>query len=286
MVNVIPFAIFLGAAAAAALAFFAFWEAIQQKALGRFKNSALLLDRAGIRRKPEDMVITWIVMTSVLWIAAIWLFQPQVFIGLLLLPLAAAVAGILYASAIQVRLRLRVEKFLDQFEVVLRLVSSGLRSGLGLAQTLSLVVDESKDPIRYEFARVVGQANIGVSLYDALDDLAARVQTNETLMMARVVRINSQTGGDMGHVLEQLANTIKERRRMRRKISSLTAEGRFGAAVLALLPVTLGLFIMMTQPQMRDGLLWTGMGHNVLLIVLGLELTGIFVLSRILKVHV
>ncbi len=187
---------------------------------------------------------------------------------------------------IQSRLRARTEAFLGQFETVLRLMASGLRSGLGLQQTLALVSDEMKDPARHEFARIIGQTQIGVSVHDALDDLARRVQTNETLMMARVIRINSQTGGDLGRVLEQLANTIKERRRMRRKVHSLTAEGRMGAIVLGALPVFMGGYILMTQPQMASGLLSTHTGHNVLLVVLCLEVLGVIVLNRILKVNV
>jgi len=286
MVTFAPLAIFIGAAVTAALAFYTFWETIHAWVLAIFKRFALVLDRAGLRRPAEDMVITWITITAALWVASMWLFQPNVVFGLLLLPIAAAIAGGLYASLVQFKLRARIEAFLNQFETVLRLMASGLRSGLGLQQTLTLVTDEMADPARYEFARILGQSNIGVSVYDALDDLSNRVPTNETLMMARVIRINAQTGGDLGRVLEQLANTIKERRRMRRKIQSLTAEGRLGALVLAGLPVFLGLFIMMTQPAMSHGLLYTYTGHVVLAIVVVLEALGIFVLTRILKVNV
>jgi len=286
MVTLAPLAIFLGAAAAAVLTFYTFWGAINERAIVKLKGLSLILDRAGIRRSPEDMVITWITGTAVIWIGSVWLLQPSILIGLLLLPLAAVVSGSAYLAFFQFRLRRRTEAFLNQFETVLRLMSSGLRSGLGLQQTLSLVSEEMKEPAKHEFARVIGQAHIGVSIHDALDDLATRIQTNETMMMARVIRINSQTGGDLSRVLEQLANTIKERRRMRRKVQSLTAEGRAGALVLGGLPIFLGGFIMMTQSRMSSGLLFTPAGHTVLLIVLVLEALGIFALNRILKVNV
>lgn len=286
MVTIAPFAIFLGAAATAALMFYAFWDTLQKGAVKTVTGSTTLLDRAGFRRKPEEIVITWITVTAALWIGTLFLFRPSVLIGLLLLPLAAAVAAAGYSGFVQFRLRTRKEAFLNQFETVLRLMASGLRSGLGLQQTLTLVTDEVKEPARHEFSRVLGQSQIGVSMYDALDDLATRLQTNETLMMSRVVRINAQTGGDLARVLEQLANTIKERRRMRRKISSLTAEGRAGAIVLASLPLFLGGFILATQPGMSHGLIYTQPGHIVALIIVCLEALGIFTLSRILKVKV
>lgn len=286
MVSIAPFAIFFGAAITVALGFFAFWESLHAVFLREFKRFALSLERAGLRREPEEMIFTWITVAAVLWIGTVWLVRPSLLVGLLLLPIAAAVGGGVYAVAIQLKVKKRTDAFLDQFETSLRLMASGLRSGLGLRQALSLVTEEMKDPARYEFARVLGQSNIGVSVHDALDDLAGRIQTNETLMMARVIRINSQTGGDLGRVLEQLANTIRERRRMRRKVSSLTAEGRAGAAVLSALPIFLGAFIIMTQADMSNGLLFTHVGHIVLGIIVFLEAAGIFTLSRILKVNV
>lgn len=284
--TIVPLAIFLGAAASAALAFYTFWGQLNRGASTQFVGFSKQLESAGIRAKTDELVITWITITAGLWIVVLLIFKPSLVVGLLLLPIAAAVGGGVFSLTVKIRLAARTEAFLNQFETVLRLMASGLRSGLGLQQTLNLVIDEAKEPSRYEFARVVGQTNIGASIYDALDDLATRVKASETLMLARVVRINSQTGGDLGRVLEQLANTIKERRRMRRKVSSLTAEGRAGALVLGALPIFLGGFIVMTQPEMNHGLIYTPIGHTVLLIVLVLEILGIFTLNRILKVNV
>ena len=73
---------------------------------------------------------------------------------------------------------------------------------------------------------------------------------------------------------------------MRRKVKSLTAEGRAGAFVLGGLPIALGGFIVMTQPEMNHGLLYTPTGHIVLMIILVLEALGIFALNRILQVNV
>lgn len=282
----IPLAIFAGASATAALTFYSFWGVVHSDALKRVGRASQALETVGMRAKSEDMLITWITIGAALWIALLLIFKPPILLGLVLLPAAALVSGGLYSFVVRWRLHARTEAFLNQFETVMRLMASGLRSGLGLQQTLHLVIDESADPARYEFARVLGQANIGTSIYDALDDLATRIKASETMMMARVVRINSQTGGDLGRVLDQLANTIKERRRMRRKVKSLTAEGRAGSIVLGALPIFLGGFVVTTQPEMSHGLLYTPTGHVVLLIILVLESLGIFSLNRILQVNV
>ena len=109
----------------------------------------------------------------------------------------------------EVRIARRLDAFITQLELALRLIAGGLRVGLGLRQALTIVIEELPDPARYEFLRVIGQTNIGVSILDAMDDLAERMPSNETLMMARVIRMQSQTGGDLARVLEQLAERSK-----------------------------------------------------------------------------
>ncbi len=284
--TLVPVAIFFGAATSAALAFFAFFGSVHSNATETFGRFGLTLDRAGIRTKPEQLVFTWLTATSVVWILLLFVFKPPILVGFVMVVVAAAIAAGGFGLYVTMQLSKRTTRFLDQFEVVLRLMASGMRSGLGLQQTLNMVIQESAEPAKYEFSRVLGQANIGTSIYDAFDDLAMRIQASETLMMSRVVRINSQTGGDLARVLEQLANTIRERRRMRRKISSLTAEGRLGAIVLGGVPIFLGAFILLTQADMSHGLLFLNAGHIVLGIVIVLEALGIFSLNRILKVAV
>jgi tight adherence protein B len=252
----------------------------------RFERFESLLERAGMQRRTEDSVMTWLIMTAGSWIVILLLLRPVLWLGLLILPVCGVLAALVYSAWVHWRLRVRIEAFVQQLELALRLMASGLRTGLGLRQSLALVTEELEDPARYEYARVIGQANIGVSLHDALDDLAERLPQNETMMMARVIRIQSTTGGDLAKVLEQLANTIKERRRMRRKVQALTAEGRAGALVLAALPIFLGSFIVLTQPDLGHGLLFTQAGHYALMIVTVLETLGVFTLNRILKVNV
>ena len=286
MVNIAPLAIFIGAAAAAALAFIALWENLNKGVEDTFKDWSRLMERAGARTGTEQMIVTWAAVTVVLWIAVALLFHVSPLVGLLLLPISAVVSGGAYVGYIHFKTFRRNEAFVQQLELVLRLMASALRTGMGLRQSLTLVVEETPDPARYEYSRVLGQANIGVSILDALDDLATRIPRQETLMMARVIRVQSQTGGDLGKILDQLANTIKERRRIKRKISALTAEGRVGSVILASLPIFLGGFLSITQPHLHDLLFFTAIGHATLLIVLVLEILGIFSLSRILKVNV
>ncbi len=286
MVAIAPLAIFLGVAGTAVLFFYTLWGRINTRTTKKLSQFSELLDRAGISAPPEQIVLTLLGTTAILWIAIAMLARPPILAGLLFLPLCAGASVAGFYAIVQAKMRKRLDRFVQQLELALRLMSSGVRIGLGLRQALAIVIDEMPDQARHEYMRVVGKTNIGVSLYDAIDDLAVRMPSNETLMMSRVIRIQSQTGGDLSKILEQLANTIKERRRIARKISAMTAEGRASAGILAGLPLFLALFISLTEHDMGHALLFTTPGHIALLLVAVLDGCGVFWLLKMIKVEV
>ena len=244
------------------------------------------LDRAGVHASQSELLLAVGGSAAVIWVALDFMMRPPPAVMFLLLFVSAAIAGAGFWMIVQMKLRTRLDAFVTQLELALRLIASGIRIGLGLRQALTIVIQEMPDPARYEYMRVIGQTNIGVSAYDALDSLAKRMPSSETLMMARAIRIQSQTGGDLAKILEMLANTIKDRRRIQRKIRALTAEGRASAAILSALPPFLAGFISLTEPAMGQALLMTLYGHIALMIVAVLEALGVFFLLRMLKVDV
>lgn len=285
MVSLTLVAIFVGSAVVVALLFYSLWDLINNRATQGVQKLSVSMDRAGIsKRQPDQWVLQWAASTALLWGAFVFIAHPSIPGGILALPVAGGICAVAILLFVRIRLQRRIAQFTQQLELSLRIMSSALRVGLGLRQAIALTVEEMPEPSRSEFMRIIGQVNIGVSVYDALDDLAARMPGNETQMMTRVIRIQSQTGGDLAHILEHLANTIKERRRMKRKITALTSEGRASSIVLIAIPIALALIISAVQPKMGHALFLTNSGHVVLMVILFLEICAVIVLNRIVKV--
>ncbi|MEO9025425.1 MAG: type II secretion system F family protein [Candidatus Tumulicola sp.] len=268
------------------LAFFSFWDTVNTRAVERAGGLTYELDRAGITMKPQEIVLTVFAGVALVWIGLVMLLRPTLLMAGLLLAAIALAGALGFYGWVRFKIQRRLETFITQLEMGLRLIASGVKVGLGLRQALAMVIEELPNPARYEFLRVIGQTNIGISVLDAMDDLAKRMPSNETLMMARVIRVQSQSGGDLARVLEQLAGTIRDRRHVHRKISALTSEGRMSALVLMFIPVGLGLFMVTTQPNLGHALLFTPIGHGVLFTLLILEIVSFFWLRQILKVTV
>lgn len=280
----VPIAVFAGVTATVFLAFWSFWGSVNERANARVKGIADRLDRGGIRTGSQEIVLTVIAAAAILWIVLLLFFHLPLLFSLILLPVIFLGAGMAFFAYVNFAIGRRLGAFTSQLEPATRLLAGGLRVGLGLRQALAMVIEELPDPARYEFRRIIGQTNLGASVFDAFDDLAERMPSHEALMLARVFRVQSETGGDLARILDQLAETIKHRRQVQRKTDALTAEGRMSAWVLMLIPICLGAFIVMTQESMGHALLYTMIGHIVLIIVAVLEALAYLWLKALLRI--
>ena len=283
MAAVAPIAILLGAVAAIGLLFASFSEPIFAR-LGTFGSRfAVGLEAAGMRIEPQHFVFVLAGVALALWVLLLVVIHPAILLSVLLLlacAVLAAGAGPIYLKRRRLR---RIGVFSEQLEGALRTLAGGLRVGLGIRQALVLTSEQSREPAKSELMRVVGLSSLGVSILDAFDQLALRMTTTETAVLARVVRVQAQTGGDLATVLEGLAGTIRDRRRLRRRVRAVTAQGRATAWLLGLLPLGVGAFTA-TQDELRVAMLTTLVGQIFLGTALALDAIAIFVLTRITRI--
>ena len=283
MVEVAPIAILFGAVTAIGLLFNSFSAPLFARIGKLGAHFETGLEAAGMRIEPQQYVFVLAGVWIALWVALLVLAHPGPLIGALLFVGTAAAAlggGRMYLKH---RCARRISMFTDQLEGALRTLAGGVRVGLGIRQALVLTSEQSREPAKSEFMRVVGLSNLGISILDAFDQLALRMTNTETAVLARVVRVQAQTGGDLGSVLEGLAGTIRDRRRLRRRVRAITAQGRATAWLLGMLPIGVGAFVL-TQDELRDSMLLTTVGHLFLALSLGLDALAIFTLTRITRI--
>jgi tight adherence protein B len=278
MVGFFPYAIGLSVFGVIGLLLFTFSNDVSSSLKRSSSAFGVDLVKADMPMKPEEYMLGVVSIGVVLWILAIFLVHGGLFLSLAFLPLCEAVSVLVATAYLKFRGKRRLARLVDQLEMVLRMIASAMRVGLGFRQAIILVTEEVADPSRREFMRVMGRTNIGVGLVDALDEMARSCPASEIEMFARVVRVQQSTGGDLAKVLEKLATTIRDRRRVVRKIGALTAQGRFGAFIIGALPLVVGGFIILTEHDMGD----TKPGWAVLAAVALLEGVAAYVLSRIL----
>lgn len=143
------------------------------------------------------------------------------------------------------RMRKRMQ---EQFPVALDVFVRGLRAGHPVAAALDLLTVEMPDPIGSEFGAVTDEVTYGADLRDVLADLAERWDLEDMRMFVVSLGIQSETGGNLAEILENLSRVVRERAAMMMKVRALSSEGRMTAAMLTGLPVLAFTFLFLANP--------------------------------------
>lgn len=150
---------------------------------------------------------------------------------------------ILQAKANRTRKRMQ-----DQFPVALDVFVRGLRAGHPIAAALDLLTVEMPDPIGSQFGIVVDEVTYGADLRDALQNMAERWEMDDMKMFVVSLSVQSETGGNLAEILENLSKVVRERASMMLKVRALSSEGRMTAILLSVLPVLAFTILFLVNP--------------------------------------
>ena len=162
---------------------------------------------------------------------------------------AVALAYILVLLYLQNKAAKRLAQFDEQLPDAVELVVRSLRVGHPFLAAVGTVAKEMPDPIGSEFGIVADEATYGMEIIEALDRATKRVDSQDLRYIAVAVGIQSQSGGNLAEVLEGLANVIRARYRMFRKISAITAEGRWSGWFLSVFPIAALFGVKLIKPD-------------------------------------
>jgi tight adherence protein B len=143
----------------------------------------------------------------------------------------------------------RLQAFNDALADTVTLIANSLRAGSSFLQSLEMVTREAQPPISTEFARVVREVSIGLPLEQAMNNLTGRVKSSDLDLMATAIAIQYQVGGNLAEILDTIAETIRERVRIKGEIRTLTAQQRLSGYIVGFLPIGILLVLMVIAPK-------------------------------------
>jgi tight adherence protein B len=215
------------------------------------------LDAAGLALRPGEFVLL-----SMVGVAVATLLGSLVggaFLGIVFGLLAMAFLGVY----LNLRIGRRRRMFADQLTDALGILAGSLRSGRGLPQAIDLAASEAPSPTAEQFQRVVFETRVGRDLTTSLLAVAHRMKSQDFEWVSRAVDINRELGGDLTELLDNVADTIRERRRVARQVRALSAEGRASGWVLLTLPFVMLLFLAWRNPDHAALLFTHPMGQTM-----------------------
>jgi tight adherence protein B len=254
------------------------------------KLERMLMQAQVTMATPRLMLIVLLAPAALFFLLLLFMAASHMAIGLgrllICLTFAAALGGALPLMVLNWKANRNRKRMQDQFPVALDIFVRGLRAGHPIAAALDLLTVEMPDPIGSQFGLVVDEVTYGAELRDALQAMAERWDLDDMRMFVVSLSVQSETGGNLAEILENLSKIIRERQSMMMKVRALSSEGRMTAIILTVLPVFTFIVLFLLNPSFFldvAGDPWFVPGFSCLIV---LYLIGFFTIRKMVDLKV
>jgi tight adherence protein B len=249
--------------------------------LKRFPISKMLEDR--ISQAESKMSVVTLLLLSVC-AAAVGYLLISLFVPILLFQIGVALAfGAIPFGYISIKRSRRINAFVRALPDAIDMMGRSLRAGHSMSACISIVGEQSPEPLGGEFREAFRQQNFGLPLRDALWQILEHVPSQDLRVLITGILVQKETGGNLAEILDRIAFVIRERLRIQGEIKTHTAQGRMTGWILCTLPVVMLLVINMVNPGYSNVLLNTPTGHKLIYVGLGLLATGAVIIRQIIN---
>lgn len=267
---------------------------LRLRALGVDDSSASFVPDDGQLRNPFLRAVCY-----ALWRSGVDA-EPQVvaralWLVLMLVPFALLLLGVLWGGialiAIAVliwvwlgrqaarRRALIVSQLPEFLESVIRVLSAGN----SVEESFAGSSREAPEPVRGLFQAVGRQIRLGAPMEQVLAETADIYRIRDLKVLALASAINRKYGGSLRNVLKSLINAVRSRDVANRELRALTAETRFSAFMMAIIPVSLSLYILAQNPNYYADIWAQTSGRTMVLLSVFWQIAGIVVIWRMMQ---
>lgn len=201
----------------------------------------------------------------------------------------AVVAALLAPGLVKVGVRFKVgrrrKKFEGQLAPLLQMLASSLRAGQSLPRAMDAASHDAESPMAEELSRVVNEYRIGRDLVDAMGQVADRMKSEDFRWIAHAIEAQRETGGNLNEILDQVAETIRERHHIRQQVFALSAEGRLSAYILMALPIGIGGYYAMVASERMGVFIDSSSGRLIILGSVVMYVLGGFWMRSIVRIE-
>jgi tight adherence protein B len=199
--------------------------------------------------------------------------------------LLAGLGALVPYSFVQRKRTVRLQTFEEQFPEAIDLMARALRAGHAFTTGLGIAAEEMPAPVGTEFKRVHDQQNFGMSLPEAMREMARRVPVLDARFFVTAVLTQRESGGNLAEVLDNLSAVMRDRFKVKRQIRVISAHGRISGLVLSLAPPSLAAFLYLLQPDFVRILVDDPLGMRLVMLAVALQLTGSYIISRLVRIE-
>jgi tight adherence protein B len=177
----------------------------------------------------------------------------------------------------------RETKFLDHFPDAVDVIVRGIKAGLPLLDCIKMIVSEAPEPLKTEFRLILETQAIGMPLGEACGKLYERTPLPEANFFGIVVAIQQRSGGNLSEALGNLSKVLRDRKKMKAKIQSMSQEAKASASIIGALPIAVMTLVYLTSPNYISLLFTNSVGH-IMLVGSAIWMTmGVLVMKKMIN---
>ncbi|MDD5500972.1 MAG: type II secretion system F family protein [Candidatus Omnitrophica bacterium] len=250
----------------------------------QYQKEAVLakeMDKMFYDKSPKSIVMLYYVLPFVFGGAGYVLMQSPVFMIL------GVIVGVAIPNFIlKARYKARISKFNDQLLDAINMLSSCIKGGLSLLQGLEVLVEEMPVPMNQELGLVVRENKMGIPLEECLKRLEKRMNIDELGLVVNALLVARETGGELPKVFSRLTVTIRDNRKLRESIKTLTLQGRMQGAIMSFLPIVFVVWVLSVNKHHFDIMLNSDLGRMLIIIAVVLQVVGMVLIKMFSTIKV
>lgn len=182
--------------------------------------------------------------------------------------------------------RRRQNVFLNDFADAIDVMVRALKAGLPVSESMKIIASELGAPVGPEFLEVVEGQRVGISIEQGIERMVDRIPLSEVNFLAIVMTIQSKTGGNLSEALSNLSRVLRDRKKMKQKIRSVSQEAKSSAAIIGSLPFAIMGILTVLNPNYLSPMFETSMG-NMLMIGSGVWMgIGVLVMRKMINFEI
>ena len=174
----------------------------------------------------------------------------------------------------------RRARFQTQLIDGVQIIASSLKGGLSLLQSIEVLAEELPPPISQEFGLVIRENKMGITLDDSLISLNTRMKMEELTLLINSILVAKETGGDLTKVLSRLTTTIRDNRKIKEHIKTLTLQGKLQAIIMSMLPFFFAAAVYSFNKDHFNIMFESEIGRILLMVGVVLQVLGIYLIRK------
>lgn len=180
----------------------------------------------------------------------------------------------------------RQKLFDEQLPDALTMVARSLRAGHSLPGAIELISQEMPEPTGGLFRIAYDQQQLGMRMTDSLSTLLERIESIDLNYFVTIIRINSETGGNLAEILDKLADTVRSRLQIRRQVKVYSAQGRLSGYILTALPVVVFVAFNFLNPAYMNVFYTEQICQFALFAALLAQIAGFVMIRKIVDIRI